>query len=256
MKTIDKALDLILEISRRPLNIAEAAEFLDIHYSSASRMLKTMRNKGFLAITKDHRHIIGPAFFLLSAGGNASEDLIGAAHPIMQRLNEQVSETIHLGVLSDLQIIFVDKIDSTHMIRMHSYIGLSLPLHETAIGKLILAFQPLQTRQDMVREITSHPHTIKDIDLFLAEVATIAEEGIANNWGLHDKHINSIAAPIFGSDRKIKAGISISVPVIYTNKDKLLSYRPLLLNAAHDISAQLGYQGQEYNRFQEMNKFS
>lgn len=249
MKTIDKALDLLLEIGRKPLTIAEAAEFLGLHYSSASRVLGTLRDKGFVTLARDHRYEIGPALIRLAARSSVSEDLIGAAHPILQQLSEAISETVHLGVLSDLQTVFIDKIDSTRMIRMHSYIGLSLPLHETAIGKVLLAFQPAQAQQEMLTEILSHPHTIADIDQFRQEIAAAAKEGIGYSWGLHDRHINSLAAPIFGHDGKAVASISISAPVIYTDREKLLGYRPLLLASARGISARLGCPGTRYDNF-------
>src|SRR4051794_31001478 len=65
--------------------------------------------------------------------------LLKIARPAMIRLAEQTTETVHLSILDDTEIVYVDKIDSAHHIRAHTSVGSRAPAWAVATGKAMLA---------------------------------------------------------------------------------------------------------------------
>src|SRR5258708_40262702 len=66
--------------------------------------------------------------------------------PYLRELNQQTRETIHLTVRHGLSAVYVEKLDSTEPLRIHSRIGASVPLYCTAVGKVMLAYMPQEER--------------------------------------------------------------------------------------------------------------
>lgn len=74
----------------------------------------------------------------------------------LRQLNGTINETIHLSILSDSSIIYVDRFDAAKMIRMHSKIGYAYPAYCTAVGKVLLTFQKESKREKRLHSINPH----------------------------------------------------------------------------------------------------
>lgn len=247
MKTITTALQLLKLIAEKPLSVKEAADALSLHMSSASRILSTMQKEGFVDLNSDRKYEIG--YFVSTLAGTVTEQtkLKDIAHPFLQTLNIEVDETIHLAILDGNMIKYIDKIDSSKSIRMHSTIGAYNPVYCTGVGKAILAFQEQKVIDRIVSSFAIEQfteNTVKNKVDFIEELIRTRQTGIAHDYGEHDIQINCIAAPIFSGKERVIAGISISAPEFFTNKEIMDTFKPLLLNTSKQISQQFGYTGQ------------
>jgi DNA-binding IclR family transcriptional regulator len=246
METIDKALQLLKHLAEKPLSVTEAAELLDIHKSSASRMLATLQKQGFVMLNSQRRFEIGLAVFQLAEATTEWQNLKRTAEPYLQRLNRELDETIHLSVLEGVEVIYIDKIDSSRRIRMHSTVGAANPAYCTGVGKVLLAFQSPQEQRRLLGAIRFEPYTaatITDTSRLEQELREIRQSGIAFDFGEHDELIHCIAAPIFNHTRKVIASVSISAPQFVTPAEKLRSYQEILLQTVREISGRMGYPG-------------
>ncbi len=246
METIDKALQLLKKLAETPLSVTEAAELLDMHKSSASRMLATLQKQGFVMLNSNRRYEIGLTVFQLAEATTEWQNLRRTAEPYLQSLNQTLDETIHLSVLEGVDVIYIDKIDSSRRIRMHSTIGAANPAYCTGVGKVLLAYQSPQEQHRLISQIRFEPFTaatIADAGRLDQELRTIRRTGIAFDFGEHDELIHCVAAPVFNHTRKIIASVSISAPQFVTPADKLRSYQDILLQTVRTISGRLGYSG-------------
>ena len=50
-------------------------------------------------------------------------DIREAARPVLDELNDKTEETVHLALFTDDQVVYMDKRESRHVIRMYSVIG-------------------------------------------------------------------------------------------------------------------------------------
>jgi DNA-binding IclR family transcriptional regulator len=120
--------------------------------------------------------------------------------------------------------------------------GMRLPAHCAAEGKVLLAFAPEdELARVLARGLTAlTPQTATDPALFRTELGEIAQRGYATDYEESETGIRAIAAPVFGADHEVVAAIGIAGPVQRLPKKTLLSFLPALGETADAISGRLG----------------
>ncbi|WP_190243140.1 IclR family transcriptional regulator [Arthrobacter globiformis] len=244
-QTLDRALSILSIVAQKPCHINEIAVQLGVHHSTALRLLHTLRKHGFVFELPDHRYRLGSATFRLGFQALEGIDLRSLARPAMQRLNDITGETVHLGILEDNDVFYVEKIEAVHPgIRMHSLIGAAAPLHCTGVAKAILAYLAPERRQDLLKQHELHrytEHTLTSIDEVERDLALGVERGYVLDAEEHDPGVHCVAAPIFSGSGEVAGGMSISVPVSRVDRETLLGFAPALLKESHEISKLLGW---------------
>jgi IclR family KDG regulon transcriptional repressor len=127
---------------RSETGISELSVRLAMPKATVYRFLQTMKTLGYVRQEVDsERYGLTMRMFELGAKALRYPDLVELAKPHMQRLSDATGETVHLGTLIDSEIIYVHKVDSRHMLGMYSRVGRRAPLHCTAIGKVLMAWE-------------------------------------------------------------------------------------------------------------------
>jgi DNA-binding IclR family transcriptional regulator len=151
---------------------------------------------------------------------------------------------VHLASYEDGEVIYIDKYESRHNVRMYSRIGRSAPLHCTAVAKVLVAGLPGDERVAIAGSLTYErmtPNTITTPRAYLAELDRVAERGYAIDDEEHEEHIHCVAAPVRGARGEVLAAMSLSVPQVVLDLAGLLELVPALLAAASAASAECGY---------------
>jgi len=245
-QTLDRALQILDYVGERPRRIAEIAEFLDVHHSTALRFLHTLRNHGFVHELPDHRYRLGAAIIRLGFQALDDLELRSVARPAMEGLSAATGETVHLGAIEDGDVVYIEKVESSHPVRTVSRIGAIATLHCAGVSKAILAFLPEAERQSMLR---SHPlarrtdNTLTTIDALEADLALTRERGYAIDDEENEPGIHCVSAPIFGASGEVAGSISVSTPISRIDRDTLLRFVPDLLAATQSTSRHLGWSG-------------
>lgn len=245
-QTLDRALLILDIVGERPRRITEIAALLDVHHSTALRLLHTLRKHGFVHELPDHRYRLGSAIFRLSFQALEGIELRSVAKPFMERLNAVTGETVHLGTLEDGDVVYVEKVEASHRVRMHSRIGAIAPLHCTGVAKGILAFLPEEKRQELLagRELKVFTeHTLTTADAVEADLLLSRERGYALDAEEHETGIHCIAAPVFTADGDVAGAFSLTAPMSRIDRPTLLGFVAALLDAANGTSRQLGWNG-------------
>jgi len=161
----------------------------------------------------------------------------------MQMLADKTGETVHLGTLIDSEIIYVHKVDSRHMLGMYSKVGRRAPLHCTAIGKVLLAWEHPDRRAMILQgaEFTKYREkTIVEPAAFAQELERVKEQGFGEDREEFDDHIRCLGVPIFDRLNRPVAGMSISFPTFRYDPAREGEVVAMLTEASRDISARLG----------------
>lgn len=170
-------------------------------------------------------------------------DLRTAAAAPIAALHARTQETVHLAILSDDAIVYIDKIESTHPLRLHSAIGKRGPVHCTAVGKVMAAYldrdeqRRLVDRLDLVRHTGA---TLASRTRLLAALASIRAEGLAYDLEEHREGIHCVAAPMFDFRGRCVGGISITAPRVRVDLRTLRRYGEGLRACAAEASRRLG----------------
>ncbi len=132
----------MLAASRDGLALREVSARLRAPKSSLLPLLRALTARGYLAQGRALEYRLGPGALDLGAAAPAHRDLIEVARPAVVDLMRRTGETVFLGTLcSDrASIVYVDKVESDHVIRYAGGVGDRRPLHATSSGKVILAF--------------------------------------------------------------------------------------------------------------------
>ncbi|TDP75063.1 DNA-binding transcriptional regulator KdgR [Roseateles toxinivorans] len=208
------------------------------------RFLQTMRTLGYVRQEADTEGY-GLTMKVFELGTKALQypDLVDLAKHHMQLLADQTGETVHLGTLIDSEIIYVHKVDSRHMLGMYSRVGRRAPLHCTAIGKVLMAWEH-PARRDRVLQGAEFKRfrekTIVEPAAFLAELERVKAQGFGEDREEFDDHIRCLGVPIFDRLNQPIAGLSISFPTFRYDEAKAPEVVAMLQAASRDISTRLG----------------
>ncbi|GAA2441445.1 IclR family transcriptional regulator [Actinomadura vinacea] len=243
-QSLARALRILVELGEGPRTLDELAATLGVHKTTVLRLLRTLETERFAYRDDAHRVHLGSRLFSLSGAALEQRGIRDVAAPHLARLNELTGQTVHLGVYEGGEVVYLDKYDSKQAIRMYSRVGLRMPLHATAIAKVLLADLPVPSRHRIAADIAYTPftaNTITDADALLNELSRVAEQGYAVDDAEHETFIRCIAAPIRDAGGRAIAAASISVPDVVLGREQVMGLLPGLQATARAISADCGY---------------
>src|SRR3982750_305179 len=123
------------------LGITTLATRLHLAKSTVHRLAATLTGAGFLEQSESGKYRLGLALFELGALVRRRMDVANEARPKLRELLEKTGETVQLGIIDHLSVLYVYEMESPHAIRMAAAVGARAPLHCTAVGKVLLAYQ-------------------------------------------------------------------------------------------------------------------
>ncbi len=229
---------------RNETGISELSMRLGMPKATVYRFLQTMKSLGYVRQEVDsERYGLTMKMFDLGTKALQYPDLVELAKPHMQQMADATGETVHMGMLIDSEIIYVHKVDSRHMLGMYSRVGRRAPLHCTAIGKVLLAWENAVQRERILKGCDFKRYrdkTITTLDGYMAELDRTREQGYGQDREEFDDHIRCVGVPIFDRHNQAIAGISVSTPTFRFDEARENEVVALLQNASRVISKQLG----------------
>jgi DNA-binding IclR family transcriptional regulator len=234
---------------RGSYSIRDISARLDIPKPTVHRILSTFIRFGYVkqdSISKEYR--LGFGLVELGQSVLGQIDLRKEAQPFLHDLADRVQETVHLVVLEDSEILYLDKVEKIsdpRGLRMASRIGMRNYAHSCAVGKVLLAYLPEGKRKE-VYAIKGLPrltaHTIVDRERLERHLADVAERGYAVDDEENEAGIRCVAAPVRNDAGEVVAGISISGPAVRMSLERIeKTLRPDLLRTARETSKRIGY---------------
>ena len=140
--TVRKAMAVISAFSygEPVLGVSELSRRLGMGKSTVHRILTTLQGDGFVERTPDERYRLSIKMYEIGLQVAASSELRELVHPALERLRNESGETAHLAVLSGTDVVYLDRLESPHMLRMLTQVGRRRAAHATSSGKVLLAF--------------------------------------------------------------------------------------------------------------------
>jgi IclR family transcriptional regulator, KDG regulon repressor len=251
--SVQRAIDILNLFDKvtSELGITEIARALDLPKSTAAGLIYTLEENGYLDQNPNTRkYRLG--FKLAERTGIllSQFDLRKIATPILQDLRDNCNESVNLGIRDDNDIVYIERIHGHNMLGIRSEIGKRERIHSTALGKTIISTLPEAEIDLFLENYDFLPVTIKTItnrNKFLDELLITRQRGFALDDQENEIGGRCVAAPIFDLSGKAVAAISISVP-FQRMPDSLIDHLGhQVLEAAQEISRQLGAAIKEKN---------
>jgi len=216
-----------------------------MYKSTVHRVLNTLVHLGYVEQDRHtEKYKLGYKWLAVSSRLLSNLDIRKVAYPYLQELADHTGEVIHLVVLDGHEVVYIEKVEGTQTIRMHSQIGKRVPVHCTGVGKAILAYLPPATLKKVLSgcEWLAHtPHTLTTEDELLEHLKKVRELGYAFDLEENELGISCAAAPIWDYTGKVAASISVSGPTTRMQKERLEETAKLVREYGQKISVSLGY---------------
>jgi DNA-binding IclR family transcriptional regulator len=251
VQSVARALQLLEVLARenREVTLTEIAEKMKWPKSTTHGLLATLRDYRFVDQSPiSGRYHLGVRLFELGHLVAKSWDIRSVALPQMQRLNQEYGEMVQLATEEHGECLYIEKLESRHFMHIVSEAGARLPMHCSALGKMLLAHKSasevkwILDRNGMERFTR---RTITDVKQMEKELAKIREQG----HSVDDREImdglRCIAAPIFDKEGVARYAISISSFADTLVGEYLERVLKSLKEAAREISSSMGFPQQE-----------
>lgn len=233
-----------LQGSATGLQLKDIAQMTRINKSTAYRFLAHLENEGYLFRDDTGAYIVGPKLARLGSGMAYHGTLRSVSRPVMQRLWTATTETVNLGVISGMDVLYLEVLESSHSFRLASQVGSRRPLHSTALGKAMLSFLNERERESAMSSLHLEklgPHTITSIPRLKRELEKVRTQGFAVDDEEAGAGSRCVAAPIFDQSRNVAAAISVSGPTTRIDRKKILEVAKAVRDGARTISYNLGF---------------
>jgi DNA-binding IclR family transcriptional regulator len=213
VERVTRVLDL-LGSSAVGLGVREVARRLQIHPSTASRLLGTLAASGFVERDMPSgRYRLGARIVGLAAATVTRLPVVSQARPELEHLSIVTSETANLAILDRTHVVYVDQVTPAHTVVMASWVGRRSPAHASSSGKVLLAFGDPRARDAVIRgrleQLT--PHTVTDPARLATVLDQARRQGYATGTGELEEGLVTLAAPVLIEGRAV-AAISVSGP--------------------------------------------
>lgn len=242
--TVVKGLRILeaLAMSDQPCGISELARACAITKSNAHRLLKTLEGHRYVRQDPATRaYHLTLKLWELGMRVRNNLDLRRAAAPHLRALAAATRESVHLSMLDEGEVVYVDKIDSTQAVRAYVRAGDRAPAYCVATGKAILAFQTedvIDAASAKMKAFT--PLTITEPRKLKADLARIRAQGYALTRGEWRPGVLGIAAPIRGRTGPVVGAVGVAGPIDRIKKAEIPRLIDTVLAAAGAISQDLG----------------
>jgi IclR family KDG regulon transcriptional repressor len=224
----------LLGKSQEGLSVTELSQILDIDKSSASRLASTLSKYDYVQKNPlSGRYHLGARILSLSHSLLTNQPFQKRARSFLHELMENSGECSHLAVPAHDKALCIDQVESPATLRVNVEMGQTLPLHCTALGKVLLAFSDLDLPQQLERYT---PNTILNLDELEQHLEKIRQQGYAVDDEEYDLGVRCLAAPVYDFKGELVGSIGISGPAMRMTKEKLPTLIALVMAAGKELS--------------------
>jgi DNA-binding IclR family transcriptional regulator len=253
IQTVSNALRLLEAFCEEAeLGVSELSRRLGLHKNNVFRLLATLELGGYVEQSSDTDcYRLGVRCVELGRSYARSHSLVERARPVLEDLVAELGETAHLGVLRDFEVVHLDGIQPQRMLVTASRVGQRLPVHCSALGKVLIACSQPGVQESYDRDVVCGAPlealtaaTLVDRVKLFDQLRSVAGQGYALDLGECEDGLHCAAAPVYGENNQLLAALSVSGPGFRVSEDELhASVLSVLSAAASRLSSALGSQG-------------
>lgn len=246
IQTVCHALDLLDQFNcdREELGVTELSRRMALHKNNIFRLLATLESRNFV----EQNHTTGNyrlGLKNLEMGQTFSRHLglRTQARPVLEALTAALQETSSITVMNGNSIASFDAVETPLPVRVVTRLGVWLPLHCTAPGKVFLAGMYIHERnQKLSKELQRFTsRTITDKRLMLEQIELVAARGYAVDDEELEQGVRCVSAPVYDSTMQVVGAISVTGPSNRLGDERLQSeIIPLVLRSAGELSRRMG----------------
>jgi len=251
MQTLQKAikiLDLFIGSKEEKMSISDLSRLSGINKSTVNRIAATLVKHGYLKQNQRRgKYSLGIRFLDFSAEIKSRLDIRDIAIPHLVRLSRLIDESIILAIWDGRKAVITETFHANHFLKVVPDEGTYMPLHSTAVGKMILTDMTddeFKTYYDG-RTLERHtPNTITDLDDLQKHLMIVKRDGFAFDDEEYSVGVRSISAALRDNEGNLVGSIGVLSPSVRLAREKVSEVAQAIKSCALEISRELGYKGE------------
>src|SRR2546428_4469625 len=248
VQAIDRAAKILdcFTFEQPELPVSEIAAKTGLHKSTAHRILMALEYNDIIGQNQETgNYYLGLKLFKLGNQATARIQLREVARPYLIQLMEETKETVHLAVLDENQVLYLEKVEGPHALRMPSRVGRRIPTYCTSLGKAMLSCLDDQEVKNIFRNQVLRPYTantVKTLTRLLTDLRMIRKRGYSVDNEEIEIGLRCVGAPIKDYTGAMVGAISVAAPSARLASQKIPTVGRLVVVTAEEISEKLGYE--------------
>lgn len=241
---VDNVLRLLrLFETQKLLRVNEVSRQMQLSRSTVHRMLATLSHHGFVVQDAFSRgYGPGPALVDVGLAVVNEMDIRQVAHSTLESLRAATNETVHLAVLRDLDVLYLDGLESERLVRAGQRIGQTLPAYATAAGKALLAEMDDNVVKALYPSATLPRVTVQSLRTraaLLRALAEVREVGYAVNHGESEDDVSGLAVAVKDRRGRSRAALVVTGPRSRVDSAWVQGVATAAAEASHSLSVRL-----------------
>ena len=225
-----------LTLNTQPLSMAELARETGMTKPTAHRIISVLAELGF--VERDHGkrgYVEGSRLIKFALDTLKATTRRSMRHTVLRALSEETGETCNFGIMTGAEVVYLDRVEAKQTLGLRFEPGSMVPVHCSAIGKLLLSLEPAERREELLRAmpLTRYtPWTLTSISALseALDLIQLDEIGIDDQESIEG--VVCIAVPVRAADGGIVGGLALSAPEARISLEDALQLVPQLRRAA------------------------
>ena len=245
---IDRAAQILdcFGFEHQELSVSEIGAKTNLHRSTAHRILMALEYNDLIQQNPENgKYRLGIKLFRLGHQAVSHLNLREICRPFLTRIMNETKETVHLAVLDEDQVLYLDKVEGPHALRMPSRVGRRIPTYCTSLGKAMLSCLDDQEVKNIFRNQVLRPftaNTVKTASQLLYDLRMIRKRGYSIDNEEIEIGLRCVGAPIKDYTGAMVGAISAAAPSARLSGQKVHTVGRLVVTTAEEISEKLGYE--------------
>jgi DNA-binding IclR family transcriptional regulator len=229
------------------IGVTELSKRLKLHKNNVFRLLATLESRGYIEqnkVTENYR--LGLRCLQLGKTYVHQIGFLEQAKLVLQELVTDTQESAFAALRKGKDIVPLDFLEPERAVRVMPFLGVILPLHCTAAGKIHLAFEAEgEFRESLPDALTKYTEsTILDRGSLLREIREVSERGYAVDRGEFIEDVSCAAVPVRDYARNLVGTLSVVGPVYRLTPEKMdKDIIPRVVQGGKELSKRLGFPG-------------
>jgi IclR family acetate operon transcriptional repressor len=244
------AVDNVLRLLRlfedhEMIRVNQVARDMGLSRSTVHRMLATLSHHRFVEQDESSRaYRPGPVLVDIGLSVVSKLDLVAVSRASLEELRDRTGETAHLGIArGDVNVLYLDSVESYQVVRTSSRVGRILPAHATATGKVLLAERgdaDIAALYPAGLPAGPMPRALASLGELLEQVAEVRRLGYAVNYGESESDVAAVAAPVRDKRGRLRCALVVTAPLSRVDDAWVKTAAAATMQVARDLGERLG----------------
>jgi len=247
IQSVSHALDVLEEFHGDvdELGVTELSKKLKLHKNNVFRILATLQSRNYIEQNKaNENYRLGIRCLELGQTFIHQRGMLKQANPVLQELAEKTGETSYVSIMRGNEVVYLDSVEPETTVRVVSRLGLHMPTHATAAGKVLVAFESEEDlRKRFSGELKSYTkNTFRTVEELFRDLEAVREKGYATDLEEFEEGLRCVASPIRDYTRKVIGALSVSGPAHRLSDEKIQTiFGAEVVRLGKELSIRLGF---------------